>query len=129
MMRALAIYLGLLVLGIILAVAGWVLTPGAASFAFPGPINVAGQSLIALGLTLIVVAIGLLLAGAEEPGEGEVVVAGGLGGGPRMGWRGADALVRCRAGGRCVLCHGPGPRQRAGEKQRQCRHQAGSRHL
>src|SRR5256885_16051075 len=66
MMRALAIYLGLLVLGIILAVAGWVLTPGAASFAFPGPINVAGQSLIALGLTFIVVAIGLLPAGAEE---------------------------------------------------------------
>src|SRR3989442_15999834 len=66
MMRALAIYLGLLVLGIILAVAGWVLTPGAASFAFPGPINVAGQSLLALGLTFIVVAIGLLLAGAEE---------------------------------------------------------------
>ena len=66
MMRALAIYLGLLVLGIILAVAGWVLTPGAASFAFPGPINVAGQSLFALGLTFIVVAIGLLLAGAEE---------------------------------------------------------------
>src|SRR2546422_11655780 len=66
MMRALAIYLGLLVLGIILAVAGWVLTPGAASFAFPGPINVAGQSLIALGLAFVVVAIGLLPPGAEE---------------------------------------------------------------
>src|SRR3989442_12200096 len=66
MMRALAIYLGLLVLGIILAVAGWVLTPGAASFAFPGPINVAGKSLIAFGLAFVVVAIGLLLAGAEE---------------------------------------------------------------
>jgi len=66
MMRALAIYLGLLVLGIILAVAGWVLTPGAASFVFPGPINEVGQSLIALGLAFIVVAIGLLLAGLQE---------------------------------------------------------------
>src|SRR2546421_604010 len=66
MMRALAIYLGLLVLGIILAVAGWVLTPGAASFAFPGPINVAGQALIALGLTVIVVAIRPRLEGLVQ---------------------------------------------------------------
>ena len=66
MMRALMIYLGLLLLGIILAVAGWYLTPGAPSFAFPGPINEAGQSLIALGLAFVVVALGLLLAGAEE---------------------------------------------------------------
>src|SRR2546422_10452018 len=66
MMRALMIDLGLLVLGIILAVAGWFLTPGAASFQFPGPINDGGQSLIALGLTFVVVAVGLLLAGAEE---------------------------------------------------------------
>ncbi len=66
MMHALMIDLGLLVLGIILAAAGAVLTPGAASFAFPGPINAVGQSLIALGLTFVVVAVGLLLAGAEE---------------------------------------------------------------
>src|SRR5437899_12737692 len=66
MMRALMIDLGLLVLGIILAVAGWFLTPGAASFQFPGPINDGGQSLIALGLTFGVVAVGLLLAGAAE---------------------------------------------------------------
>ena len=66
MMRALMIDLGLLVLGIILAVAGWFLTPGSASFQFPGPINDGGQSLIALGLTFVVVAVGLLLAGAEE---------------------------------------------------------------
>ena len=64
--RALWIYLGVFVLGIILLAAGAVLTPGAASFVFPGPINEAGQSLIALGLTLIVVAVGLLLAGIEE---------------------------------------------------------------
>jgi hypothetical protein len=66
MMRSLMIYLGLLVLGIILAVAGWFLTPGAASFQFPGPINEGGQSLIALGLAFVVVAVGLLLAGAQE---------------------------------------------------------------
>jgi len=65
MMRSLMIYLGLLVLGIILAVAGWFLTPGAASFQFP-PINDGGQSLIALGLAFVVVAVGLLLAGAQE---------------------------------------------------------------
>jgi membrane protease YdiL (CAAX protease family) len=65
MMRALAIDLGLLVLGIVLLAAGWVLTP-AASFVFPGPINEGGQSLIALGLTFIIVAVGLFLAGLEE---------------------------------------------------------------
>src|SRR3989442_3972555 len=66
MMRALMIDLGLLVLGIILAVAGWFLTPRAAPFPFPGPINDGGQSLIALGLTFRLVAGGLLLPGAEE---------------------------------------------------------------
>jgi hypothetical protein len=64
--RAVFIYLGVLVLGIVLAAVGFVLTPGAATFVFPGPINVAGQSLIAVGLTFIVVAVGLLLAGFEE---------------------------------------------------------------
>jgi len=64
--RAVWIYLGVLIFGIVLAAAGFVLTPGAASFVFPGPINEAGQSLIALGLTFIVVAVGLLLAGLEE---------------------------------------------------------------
>jgi len=65
MMRALMIDLVLLVLGIILAIAGWFLTlarPRSSS----RPINVAGQSLIALGLTFIVVAVGLLLAGAQS---------------------------------------------------------------
>jgi hypothetical protein len=33
---------------------------------FPGPINEGGQSLIALGLTFIIVAVGLFLAGLEE---------------------------------------------------------------
>lgn len=64
--RAVWIYLGILLLGIVLAAVGFVLTPGAASFVFPGPINEAGQSLIALGLTFIIVAVGLLLAGFEE---------------------------------------------------------------
>ena len=63
--RSLWISLGLLVLGIILFAAGYVITP-AASFVFPGPINEAGQSLIALGLVFILVAIGLLLAGFEQ---------------------------------------------------------------
>ena len=63
--RALWIYLGILVLGIILFAAGYVITP-AASFVFPGPINEGGQSLIAIGLTFILVSIGLLLAGFEE---------------------------------------------------------------
>ena len=63
--RMLWIYVGLLFLGIILFLAGWVITP-AASFVFPGPINEGGQSLIALGLVFILVAIGLLLAGVEE---------------------------------------------------------------
>ena len=63
--RALWIYLGILVLGIILFAAGYVITP-AASFVFPGPINEGGQSLIALGLVFILVAIGLLLAGVAE---------------------------------------------------------------
>jgi len=65
MMRALIIYLAIFVLGIVLLAAGWILTP-AASFVFPGPINEAGQSLIALGLTFIIVAVALLLAGLEE---------------------------------------------------------------
>src|SRR2546427_4711763 len=82
MMRALMIDLGLLVLGIILAVAGWFLTPGAASFQFPGPIKDGGQSLIALGLTFVVVAGGLLLAGAGERmmagTQGPVVCSGRL---------------------------------------------------
>jgi hypothetical protein len=63
--RSLLIYLGVLVLGIVLTAIGWVLTPGA-SFVFPGPINVAGQSLIALGLTFVVAAVALLLAGFQE---------------------------------------------------------------
>jgi hypothetical protein len=63
--RSLLIFLGILVLGIILTAVGWVLTP-AASFVFPGPINDAGQSLIALGLTFVIVAAGLLLTGFEE---------------------------------------------------------------
>jgi hypothetical protein len=63
--RSLLIYLGILVFGIILTAVGWVLTP-AASFKFPGPINDAGQSLIALGLTFVIVAAGLLLTGFEE---------------------------------------------------------------
>ena len=57
---------GLFILGLVLLAAGAVLTPGAASFVFPGPINEGGQSLIALGLTFIVVSVGLLLAGYEE---------------------------------------------------------------
>jgi hypothetical protein len=65
MMRALAIYGGIFVLGIVLLAAGWILTP-AASFVFPGPIDEAGQSLIALGLTFVIVAVALLLAGLEE---------------------------------------------------------------
>jgi hypothetical protein len=65
MMRALAIYGAIFVLGIVLLAAGWILTP-AASFVFPGPINEAGQSLIALGLTFVIVAVALLLAGLEE---------------------------------------------------------------
>ena len=64
-MRALAIDGGLFVLGIVLLAAGWILTP-AASFVFPGPIDEAGQSLIALGLTFVIVAVALLLAGLEE---------------------------------------------------------------
>ena len=64
--RASWIGLGVLVLGIILLAIGAVLTPGAASFVFPGPINEAGQSLIALGLTFIVIGVGLLLASLEE---------------------------------------------------------------
>jgi len=64
--RVVWIYLGLLLLGIVMAAVGFVLTPGAASFVFPGPIDQAGQSLIALGLTFIIVAVGLLLAGFEE---------------------------------------------------------------
>ena len=64
--RALWVGIGVLIVGIILLAIGAVLTPGAASFVFPGPINEAGQSLIALGLTFIVVAAGLLLAGFEE---------------------------------------------------------------
>ena len=65
MMRALIFYLAIFVLGIVLLATGWILTP-AASFVFPGPINEAGQSLIALGLTFIIVAVALLLAGLEE---------------------------------------------------------------
>ena len=59
------INLGVFVFGLILLVVGWVMTPGS-SFVFPGPINDAGQSLIALGLTFIVVSVALLLAGFEE---------------------------------------------------------------
>lgn len=64
--RMLLIYLVLLVIGIALAAAGALMTTGQASFAFPGPLNETGQSLIALGLTFIVVSVGLLLAGLEE---------------------------------------------------------------
>lgn len=63
--RALLIYIGLFVLGLILTAVGWGMTP-AASFVFPGPIDEAGQSLIAIGLTLIVVSVGLLLASLEQ---------------------------------------------------------------
>jgi hypothetical protein len=56
---------GLFLLGLVLLIAGWVMTP-AASFVFPGPIDTAGQSLIALGLAFVVVSVGLLLAGLEE---------------------------------------------------------------
>jgi len=58
------IYGGVFVLGIVLTAIGWVLTPGS-SFA-SGPIDVAGQSLIALGLTFVIVGVALLLAGFEE---------------------------------------------------------------
>ena len=64
--RMLFVYLGLLVIGIALTAAGALMTTGPASFVFPGPINETGQSLIALGLTFIVVSVGLLLAGLEE---------------------------------------------------------------
>ena len=64
--RVLAVAGGGFVVGVVLLLAGWILTPGPASFVFPGPINEAGQSLIALGLTLIVASVGLLLAGVEE---------------------------------------------------------------
>jgi len=63
--RSLLTYLGILVLGFVLAAIGWFLTP-AASFVFPGPINEGGQSLIALGLTFVIVAVALFLAGFEE---------------------------------------------------------------
>ena len=66
MARAMLFGGGLFILGLVLLAAGAVLTPGAASFVFPGPINEGGQSLIALGLTFIVVSVGLLLAGYEE---------------------------------------------------------------
>lgn len=54
------------VLGLILTVVGWVMTPDPASFVFPGPINVAGQSLIALGLTFVIISVALLLAAFQE---------------------------------------------------------------
>lgn len=63
--RSLLIYAGVLVFGIVLSAAGWFLTP-AASFVFPGPIDVAGQSLIALGLTFVIVGVALFLAGFQE---------------------------------------------------------------
>jgi xanthine/uracil/vitamin C permease (AzgA family) len=63
--RAVWIYIGLFILGIVLTSAGAVITPPA-SFVFPGPIHEAGQSLIAIGLTLILISIGLVLAGLEE---------------------------------------------------------------
>ena len=63
--RSLMIYGGVFVLGIVLTAIGWFLTPGS-SFGFPGPIDVAGQSLIALGLTFVIVGVALLRAGFEE---------------------------------------------------------------
>jgi len=66
MARMMLIDLGVLVVGIVMLAVGWLLTPGPSSFVFPGPINETGQSLIALGLTFIIIAIGLLLAGFQE---------------------------------------------------------------
>jgi len=65
MARAGLIWLGALILGIILAVVGYGMTP-AASFVFPGPINETGQSLIAIGFAILVVAVSFLLAGIKE---------------------------------------------------------------
>ena len=60
------IIVGVLIIGVVLLAIGSVLTPGPSSFVFPGPIHEVGQSLIALGLTFILIAIGFFLAGSEE---------------------------------------------------------------
>gem|GEM_PF-2708932 len=67
--RSMWIILGLLVLGVILLAVGAVLTPGPSSFTFPAepyPNHEVGQSLIALGLTFILTAIGYFLASSQE---------------------------------------------------------------
>lgn len=63
------IIVGVLVVGVALLAVGAVLTPGPSSFTFPVPPfpnHEVGQSLIAVGLTFILIAIGYFLASSQE---------------------------------------------------------------
>ena len=57
--RSLMTYLGLLVLGIVLLAIGALIEPARTA---TNPISESGESLIALGLTFVVIAIGFFLA-------------------------------------------------------------------
>lgn len=57
--RSMMIYLGLFVLGLVLLAAGAVIEPARTA---ANPISESGESLIALGLTFILIAIGFFLA-------------------------------------------------------------------